>query len=416
MMPPPPMVPSMLNTLKNEPFRLLLPAWACDAVVNGIIASMMTFYVRYIIQPEYTEECIAGLDSWTCDSQLVLGASITMLLLAAFLSTPIWLFLNQTFGKRRAWLAWSLSMASSNILYIFLGKGDVMLCVIVTGINGLPFGAKFLADAILADIIDYDEFLTGARSEATYTMFKSFLPKICAIPATAIPIALLNSVGHVPPVNGVIQPQPDSVGLYIRIVSVILPSCLSLVAFFIKLRFPFKNKSQVDMITEGVGRHLMKESGKDPVSGRDIAYVHVTIEEQKEIYRLDYFPSLDYVTKLHAGMKDDGSVNEYAKNVQDLMHGRVLMLVFLLIVAATASVVSFPLMLNPQFSFIPVLSIIGVGVSLTGFGFLTMQYRAAKAIVENPPTEAVVLKAIEQRANVEQTHTCSHDSKAVNTK
>ena len=41
-------------------------------------------------------------------------------------------------------------------------------------------GAKFLADAVLADVIDYDEFLTGARSEATYMMFKSFLPKVRA--------------------------------------------------------------------------------------------------------------------------------------------------------------------------------------------------------------------------------------------
>ena len=39
-------------------------------------------------------------------------------------------------------------------------------------INGLPLGAKFLADSIMADVIDYDELLTGSRSEATYTMFK----------------------------------------------------------------------------------------------------------------------------------------------------------------------------------------------------------------------------------------------------
>ena len=29
-------------------------------------------------------------------------------------------------------------------------------------------------------------------------LLKSFLPKICAIPAAAIPISLLNAVGHVP--------------------------------------------------------------------------------------------------------------------------------------------------------------------------------------------------------------------------
>ena len=77
-------------------------------------------------------------------------------------------------------------------------EGDIILCIVFAGINGFPIGAKFLAESILADIIDYDEFITGTRSEATYTMFKSFLPKICAIPASAIPIALLNVFGHVP--------------------------------------------------------------------------------------------------------------------------------------------------------------------------------------------------------------------------
>ena len=37
------------------------------------------------------------------------------------------------------------------------------------------FPGKFLNDAIMADVIDYDEFLTGGRNEATYTMFKGHL-------------------------------------------------------------------------------------------------------------------------------------------------------------------------------------------------------------------------------------------------
>ena len=39
--------------------------------------------------------------------------------------------------------------------------------MVMGAVNGLPMGAKFLQDAILADVIDYDEFLTGQRSEAT---------------------------------------------------------------------------------------------------------------------------------------------------------------------------------------------------------------------------------------------------------
>jgi len=47
-------------------------------------------------------------------------------------------------------------------------------------------------------------------------MFKSFLPKIMAIPASALPIALLNSFGHVSPVNGQPQRQPDTVVTFIK--------------------------------------------------------------------------------------------------------------------------------------------------------------------------------------------------------
>jgi Na+/melibiose symporter-like transporter len=34
----------------------------------------------------------------------------------------------------------------------------------------------------VADVIDYGEFLTGQRTEATYTMFKSFIPKVSRRP------------------------------------------------------------------------------------------------------------------------------------------------------------------------------------------------------------------------------------------
>ena len=128
--------------------------------------------------------------------------------------------------------------------FIFVQEGDVFLCGAIAAIPGLPMGAKFLADAINADILDYDEFLTGQRSEATYTMFKSFLPKICAIPASAVPLALLNMVGHVPPVNGRIQRQPESVKSYVRVVSVWIGSTLSFIAFLLKFRFPLKTKEQ----------------------------------------------------------------------------------------------------------------------------------------------------------------------------
>lgn len=85
-------------------------------------------------------------------------------------------------------------------------------------------------------MIDYDEFLTGMRSEATYTMFKGFLPKIAAIPASAIPIVLLTTFGHNPPVTGVLQEQPASLRVFIIVTIIYIPSLLSFIAFVLKLK------------------------------------------------------------------------------------------------------------------------------------------------------------------------------------
>jgi GPH family glycoside/pentoside/hexuronide:cation symporter len=96
----------------------------------------------------------------------------------ALLALPAWQALAHRYGKRNAWLIWSAVNAVTNTALIPISKGDVWWFIVVSGINGIPLGATFLSDSILSDIIDYDELLTGTRNEATYTMFKSFLPKV----------------------------------------------------------------------------------------------------------------------------------------------------------------------------------------------------------------------------------------------
>ena len=73
------------------------------------------------------------------------------------------------------------------------------------------------------------------------------LPKIAAIPAGAIPFALLGSFGHIPPVDGNIMCQPpygpDDLGSnggcvrnYLRVMAIGLPAAFSLAAFVFKVR------------------------------------------------------------------------------------------------------------------------------------------------------------------------------------
>jgi hypothetical protein len=219
---------------------------------------------------------------------------------SALLGTPLWLFLARTVGKRNTWLLWSLTLAITNLLFALIGKGDVTLFIIFAGINGVPVGAKFLADAILADVIDYDEFLTGARSEATYTMFKSFLPKIAAIPASAVPVALLGYFGHISPVDGVVQKQTDPrLVPYLYVTFVIIPTTLSLAAFALKTRFPLKASVQNEKVVEGIAKHLIKVPSMCPISGVPYRVYAMTEAEQIESYKLDNFMGADVIEGLH---------------------------------------------------------------------------------------------------------------------
>ena len=188
----PPLIPSLMATLRNRPFLHLLPAWVLDYTAFAMIGTMLPFYVQYVVAPDTaTPWCdngkrCPGLGScaddaeccrpeeesalW-CETSLWLGVGLCALMGATILSMPCWLWLASKIGKFRAWLVYNMFTAVTNGLFIFVGKGDPKLCVLLAFFNGLPNGAQFITESILADVIDYDEFLTGQRSEGRFTIF-----------------------------------------------------------------------------------------------------------------------------------------------------------------------------------------------------------------------------------------------------
>ena len=433
---PAPVVPTSLKTMSNRLFTLLLPAWICDTLSNTIISSLLMYFVRYIVQPEFSDGCKggeAGMPSWSksssgmfCTTMNVATFCFLGVLLAAFLGTPIWLLLERKFGKRTAWLMWSFSLAVTNPLYFFVGKGDAMLCIIVSTLNGLPIGAKFLSDSILADVIDYDEFLTGNRNEATYTMFKSFLPKVASIPASAIPIVLLDAFGHIPPIDGEWQDQPQSVKNYIRITICGLTTTLSLCSFLLKSRFPLRSKNQTHQICEGIGRHMNNDSAIDPISGVDYQIVLLSTEEQADANRVDSFPGAAVAEQL---LEDPaaGAARLVTRSLMQVGGSLLMMLLSLLLTFGTWSEIapedeevtcncdhcscSFLNATNSTvveedegmpLSFLPVFGLAGVGGSITLLAFTGLRASAALSIRRKPPAREALKKISAARKQAER--------------
>ena len=398
---PPPMVPSVLNTLNNKPFTLLLPAFVLDALATSIITSLLTFFIRYIVEPEFSEGCsVSGENqSWKCQSNLVLGASVMSFLCGALFCTPVWLFAANKLGKRNAWLLWSFTNGATFLCYLPVKSGMVNLCIIMSFFNGAPVGGKFLADSIMADVIDYDEFLTGARSEATYTMFKGFMPKIAAIPASAIPIALMSTFGHKRPVDGKLKQQDDTLKWFIIVAIIYVPSFCAFCAFLIKLRFPLATKEHNDMILQGVAKHDIGLEAMDPCSGEMYRPVHFGDEDAETADLLNYFPGLAVIKSF----KKDAAKTS-ARLIKVAYFQMTLALLFLFGFAG-ASAGTFRILVSTDradedLQFIPVICIVCFGAGITMTGFTAFRLSAAKKLEKHTPNSDTLEKMMKRRQDI----------------
>ena len=150
---------------------------------------MLPFFIAYVIQP----------------AQPTLWLSIILLayLGLSFLCIPVGVAAARRFGKLPTLVACYVAAIFIYVpIYLFVGKGDTGLFLVLVSVGAVPFGASlFLPPSMQSEVIDYDELYMGKRREAQYAGFWSFLPKVAAIPGAALPIALLAWLGYVPNAN-----------------------------------------------------------------------------------------------------------------------------------------------------------------------------------------------------------------------
>merc|ERR1711871_793387 len=396
-----PAVVNLLSTLDNKPFVSLLPAWCLDTFGQAIVQALMPFFVEGVIRPESREDLRGSILS---DSTNVMSIAGALMCLGGAMSLPVWNFFATRLGKRRTWLLWSFWGGLTNILLFLINKGDVEFFLAVTFINGTPLGARFLADTILSDIIDYDEFLTGRRSEATFLMFKSFLPKMVSIPAAVLPIAFLPMAGY--KAGGGLRNEDQSVGAqaYLILLSGPLSACLCIASAMVKLRFPLKTEEQVNAIGLGVALHSAGKGAPDPLAhgnGPPTLYelVKLTKSEKPLANIINHFPGLSIIRRM-LGLKDDDDekietkldVNESFKQTARDQQARVqyqfcsgtgltLVFGFLAFFCALPSP-GLDLLNNPHLAFFPSIIMIIFGLNLVYTVGAYLRLSAAKEMTE----------------------------------
>jgi GPH family glycoside/pentoside/hexuronide:cation symporter len=142
----------------------------------------------------------------------------------------------------------------------FLGPGDVVMYGILVVLSGIGFGATLaIPSAIQADVIDYDELLTGERREGQYIGLWSISKKLAAALGIGVGLTTLGIAGYTPNVE-----QTEDVQLVLRSMYALVPSLCNLVGIVIAIAYPI-NDSIHRQIRESIEIRKQGKPVADPL-------------------------------------------------------------------------------------------------------------------------------------------------------
>lgn len=223
----------------NRPFIILLAAYTISAIGNNLPATLILFYVQYVLQSDLADFFLMTY------------------FVAGIVFLPVWIVISRRTGKKAAWLASMAINSGAFVGVFFLGPGDELIYGILVFLSGIGFGATLaIPSAIQADVIDYDELLSGERREGQYIGLWSISKKLAAAVGIGAGLSLLGMAGYTPNVE-----QTESVKLVLRTFYALVPSLCNLLGLFIAWAYPINEK-----VHEQIRTGIIKERAGEPVT------------------------------------------------------------------------------------------------------------------------------------------------------
>lgn len=207
---------SFVDVFKNRYARLLLVVYGVEAFGSASVGLLFPYLLEYV---------------W-----VGMSGKLMMLFLVffvpMFLSVPIWIRLSRIFGKKEVWIT-SLGISVLGFVGYFLVSESGPLVWTVAVIQGAASGCSVvLAQSVQADVVDYDEYLTGERKEGVYFAAWNLTRKISASVAALIVGIVLQFAGFEPNVE-----QTESTKLALRILLGVVPAIAIALGALLLTRF-----------------------------------------------------------------------------------------------------------------------------------------------------------------------------------
>ena len=190
---------------------ILLSAYTVSAIGSNLPATLILYYVEYVLHSNRAELFLA------------------LYFLVGIVFIPVWVGLSRKTGKKAAWIGAMVINTLAFLGVFFLGPGDEAIYGVLVAISGIGFGAGLvLPSSIQADVIDYDELITGRRREGRYIGLWSVSKKLAAALGVGLGLWLLGRTGYTPDAA-----QSPMTILTLKILYALVPCVCQLIAMVI---------------------------------------------------------------------------------------------------------------------------------------------------------------------------------------
>lgn len=237
-----PPIKSILSTFKNKPFVMYVIITSIMSISFTMVTTMLNYYIEHHLHMK--------------ESGLLIMLAM-MGTLAIFL-VPCGILMNKV-GKAKSY-AIGLTIASAALIVVFfIPGGPNPLIFILAAIAGLGFSAQWVCPhAMIPDVIEYDELVTGERREGVYYGVHATSGKITGALASAAcgwGLELGQYVDNL--AEG--QNQPESAVISIRIMFALIPAIFLLICVPLLIKYPITKASHAEVMQKLQEKRSAKE-------------------------------------------------------------------------------------------------------------------------------------------------------------
>jgi glycoside/pentoside/hexuronide:cation symporter, GPH family len=240
---------TLRDLMRNRPFAILLASYTVSALGSNLPPTLIPYYTKYML----------GMEP---------GIFLILYLVPGLVCLPAWVMLAKRIGKKNAWLAALAVNVGAFFGVFFLEKGAVLgygaLCV-VSGLGALATIA--LPSSMQADVVDYDELLSGQRREGQLYGLWALFRKLAAVSA-GVSLPVLAAAGYRPNVE-----QSDEVLFSLRLLYALIPCLLSFAAALIAVAYPIDRATHERVLAALEIRRQARTPGSPPQEDPELGAV-----------------------------------------------------------------------------------------------------------------------------------------------